>query len=138
MDDRYYGILAHDSARQRAAQACATYPDGYIVRIEPPTRNKAQNARLHAIFRDMSEQWQFMGRSWDRESLKRLMVDAFTQEMSMQGTPLQHAGGVIPSVDGRRFVQLGAQTAQFTVQEMSLFIDYLQAFCAENGVELHG
>lgn len=36
--------LVHAEARRRAADACQSAPDGFIVRITEPTRNLEQNA----------------------------------------------------------------------------------------------
>lgn len=103
-------------------------PEGYIVRIEPPTRNKAQNALMHCMIKDIAAQWTFLGRHWDPDDVKRLLVDSFAHVMREMGTPLKHDGHVVLSIDGKRTVQLGLQTADFLVSEMALFIDYLDAW----------
>jgi len=132
-EDRYYGVLAHASARKLAADACMTFPLDYIVRIEPPTRNKAQNAKMHAMIRDIAQQWMFQGRYWHADDMKRMLVDAFAKAKREMGEPLHHDGRVVPSLDGERVVQLGIQTADFTVKENSDFIEFLFAW----GAELH-
>ncbi len=128
MEDRYFGVLAHDEARRRAAQACMDWPEGHIVRIEPPTRNKAQNALMHCMIKDIAAQWTFLNRRWDQDDVKRLLVESFAHVMREMGTPLKHDGHVVLSIDGKRTVQLGLQTADFSVQEMSNFIEHLYAW----------
>ena len=48
MTERHRFILAHQPARQRALQAVAQAPDGYVVTVAEPTRSGDQNAALHA------------------------------------------------------------------------------------------
>ena len=48
MSDRLLFVLAHTEARKRAAQAVAEAPEGYVGRIEPPRRNRDQNAAMQA------------------------------------------------------------------------------------------
>ncbi len=127
-------ILAHSTARNRAMHAIAHAPDGYMVAITEPVRKDIQNARYHAMIGDISKQCTHIGRKWDLESFKRLLVDEFADEMRAAGTPLHHDGQVIPSLDGRRVVQLGIQTREFRVREAAQFIEFLIAYGAHHGV----
>ncbi len=110
-------------------------PSGWRVHCSPPVKRRAQEERYHAMIGDIARQHQFMGRHWDADDMKRLLVDAFAQAMRGAGTPLHHDGRVVPSLDGQRVVQLGIQTSEFYVAEASEFIEYLFAFGAEHGIE---
>lgn len=128
-------VVVNDAVRERcAAFIRAEVPDGWRITCKPQARKVEQNDRFHAMLSDIAKQWQFMGQSWHLEDVKRLMVDAFAEAMRQLGTPVHHDGRVIPSIDGKRVVQLGVQTREFYVGEASAFIDYLFAWGAENGI----
>lgn len=127
-------FLVHPTARSRAAEAVTRAPDGYMVVISEPTKKRIQEERYHAMLNDIAEQCAAMNQRWDAEDWKRLLVDDFAKEMRESGTPLHNDGRVIPSLDGRRVVQLGIQTRDFYVREASAFIEYLFAYGANNDV----
>lgn len=128
--------LVHDQARESAARFIREHaPKGWTVTCKPPVKRRIQEEKYHAMLGDIARQWEFMGRKWDADDMKRLMVDAFAEAMRQAGTPLHHDGRVVPSIDGQRVVQLGVQTRDFYVSEASEFIEYLHAFGAEHGIE---
>lgn len=127
--------LVHGEARRRAASYIVDEaPEGWRVTVKPQAKRRAQEERYHAMIGDIAKQWEFMGRNWHLEDMKRLMVDAFAEAMRQAGTPVHHDGRVIPSIDGLRVVQLGIQTSQFYVKEAAEFIEFLFAFGAEKGI----
>ena len=128
----YY--LVHDTARRLASAACLTAPDGYVMRLSEPKRKDIQSDKFHAMIGDIARQSEHIGRKWDADDMKRLLVDDFAEEMRLAGTPLHHDGRVAPSLDGRRIVQLGIQTRDFYVKEASAFIEYLYAQGTQYGV----
>lgn len=128
-------ILSHDLARRRAVAAVAEAPAGYVVTIKEPAKSRDQEERYHAMIGDIAKQVQFFGERWHQEDVKRLLVDAFAEVMRQAGTPLHHDGRVVPSLDGKRVVQLGMQTKKFLKSEAREFIEYLFAFGAEHGVQ---
>ncbi len=138
MSERRQFVLVHAQARAGAMQAIHTAPEGWVVEIKPPAKRREQEEKYHAMIGDIARQWRFMGRQWDRDSVKRLLIEAFAATMRAAGTPLRHDGSVVPSIDGQRVVQLGIQSRQFTVREASEFIEFLFAFGAEHGVEWSG
>lgn len=127
-------FLAHSTARNRAMHGVAHAPDGYMVTISEPTKKRVQEEKYHAMCGDFAKQATYIGRKWDTESWKRILVDQFSEEMRQAGMPIHQEGEVIPSMDGRRIVQLGIQTRTFYVKEASAFIEYLYAVGAELGV----
>ncbi len=137
MSQKQTFFLVHDTARARARQAVATAPAGHMVVISEPVKRRVQEEKYHAMIGDIARQCQHVGRNWDAESWKRLLVDAFADEMRAAGTPLHddHDGKVTPSIDGRRIVQLGIQTREFWVREASAFIEFLYAFGSDRQVQ---
>ena len=125
-------VLSHDTARRNAAQAVMDAPEGYVVRVEPANKSRDQEAMYHAIFADVARTRTFMGKKWDAETWKRLLVDAFARVKAEEGEPLQGHGQIVPNLDHSGFVQLGVQTRRFTKKQASEFIEFLHAWMAEN------
>lgn len=130
-DSKQIFVLGHDTARQRASRAVLIADQGSIVTIEPQRKSRDQEAMYHAIFGEISKTRTFMGRKWDLETWKRLLVDAFARVKAAEGEPIQGYGSMIPSLDGTGFVQLGVQTRRFTKAQASEFIEFLHAWMAD-------
>lgn len=108
--------------------------DGWLHCIMEPTKRRIQEEKYHAMIGDIAKQIEHIGRKWDADDMKRILVDEFAEEMRNAGTPLHHDSRVVPSLDGRRIVQLGIQTREFYVKEASQFIEFLYAFGSDRGV----
>lgn len=104
--------------------------------IRESTKKRVQEEKYHAQIADIASQYQFMGKKWCADDMKRFLVDAFERQMSILGTPLRSKGRICPSICGTGVVQLGIQTRAFTVAEASDFIEFLNYFAAEHGVVL--
>jgi hypothetical protein len=87
--------LVHPEARRRAVEAIQQAPDGYIVRITPPTRSLDQNAALWAMLGDVSKQVVWHGRKLDPEDWKHIF-SASLRKLD-----------VVPNLDNTGFVALG-------------------------------
>jgi len=101
-----------------------------VMTVEEENRSHDQNAKFHAIIADITKQAQHFGAKWDAESWKRFLIDQFATETGL------HASKIAPSLDGHRLVQLGLQSRKFTKDQASQFVDWLQAWCDEKGIEL--
>ena len=86
------------------------------------------------FYGDIARQVEHIGRKWEADDMKRLLIDEFADEMRAAGTPLHHDGRIVPSFDGRRIVQLGIQSRDFYVKEAAAFIEFLYAFGAARDV----
>lgn len=128
-------LLVHTTARQMARQAVENAPEGYACTIGPQTKRRAQEEKYHAMIADIARQCQYIGREWDAESMKRILIDEFALEMRQAGTPLQHDGSMIPSEDGRRVIWLGSPSSRFSTKEAGDFIEFLYAWGAARGIE---
>ncbi len=127
-------FLVHDQARRNAAAYCMEAPNGHMVVFSEPVKKRAQEEKYHAMIGEIAHQVEHVGRRWDADDMKRILIDEFAYEMRLAGTPLQHDGRVAPSFDGRRIVQLGIQSRNFTVGEAAQFIEFLYAFATPRGV----
>lgn len=116
--------LAHAEARQRARDAIAQAPDGYVVTIKPPTRSLEQNAALWALLTEFSErlEWPVNGAMvrMTPEEWKDVLTAAFRQESARLAMGL--TGGV---------VMLGSRTSKMDKRTFSEFLDFAQAVAAE-------
>ena len=134
MSDKRTFFLAHNLARRNAMRAVADAPEGYMVVISQPKKRRIQEEKYHAMIGDIARQTEYAGTRWHADDMKRILVDEFAEELRNQGTPLHHDSRVVPSENGRRVIQLGAQTAEFLVREASAFIEFLYAWGADRGV----
>jgi hypothetical protein len=101
------------------------------MEIKEASRANDQNDKFHAMIGDISKQAQHLGAKWDAEDWKRLLVDEFWKQQGIT------AGRVIPNLSGDGIVQLGMQTSKFDKNQASEFVEFLQAWAANNGVELN-
>jgi len=136
--DRKSFVLVHQLARQRAIDFVAQAPHGYVVVVTEPTKRRVQEEKYHAQIGDIAEQTTYAGREWDKDDMKRLLIDEFAQAMRDHGTPLRHDSRLVPSADGKRIIQLGVQSRQFSIKEASNFIEFLYAYGADRSVVWSG
>ena len=98
------------------------------LEIKPAKRSCPQNDKYHAMIAEIAQQAQHLGAKWSAEDWKRLLVDQFCKDAG-----ISH-GKVIPSLDSSGIVQLGFQTRDFTKEQASEFVEFLQVWGAEHGV----
>jgi hypothetical protein len=128
-------ILINDQVRKHCANYIMTQaPEGYVVKVIEQLKKREQEEKYHAMIGDISKQCEHVGRTWDLDDWKRILVDEFAEEMRMVGAPLHHDSRITPSIDGKRIVQLGIQTRDFYVNEAAQFIEYLYSFGADRSV----
>lgn len=107
-------------------------------------KSREQEEKYHAMIGDISRQMRYHGEKLDRESWKRLLVEAFVQIMretaqaENKPDPFGGQARLLMSLDGQRVVQLGVQTRRFRKDIASEFIEYLYAYGTENGVKFTG
>lgn len=115
--------LVHAEARQRAAQAVASAPDGYEVRIKPPTRSLDANAALWAMLADVSEQVVWYGQKLPAEDWKAIFTASLKRSK------------VVPGIDAGTFVVCGQSTSKMTKADFSDLLEVIAAFGAEHNVK---
>jgi hypothetical protein len=101
------------------------------LEVKDASRSDEQNRKYHAIFGDIAKQAEHCGSKWDAEDWKRMLVWQYCKEKQIE------AGKVVPSLDMTGIVQLGQQTRKFTKEQASEFVEFLLAWCANNGIELN-
>lgn len=103
-----------------------------VLEVRQESKTRDQEKLYHSIIGEIASQSQHLGAKWAGEDWKRLLVQKFCREIGLSG------GRVIPNLDGDGIVQLDFQTRKFTKEQATLFIEWLHAWCAENGVTVGG
>jgi len=101
-----------------------------VLKIEKPKKSREQEEMYHAMIGEIAKQAMHQGAKWDAESWKRLLVDKFCKEIGL------NTGMIISNLDNNGIVQLGFQTRRFTVEQGTMFIEFLYAWAANAGIDL--
>jgi hypothetical protein len=143
MDKKIYFIVDDGTRSNRAHiyhDGIKPAPAGYKVTIEEAAKSRDMECKYHAMCGDIAKVCTFMGRKWDLESWKRILIESFVQVMREEAIangkpdPFPEKGMSVPSLDGKRIVQLGVQSRGFSKSIGSEFISYLYAYGAEHDV----
>lgn len=116
-------VQAHRALMHAWVNAKALLLAGHrlVLEVRPETRSDAQNRRLWAMLRDISQQVDWYGQKLTDEEWK----DVFTASLKKQKA--------VPGLDGG-FVVCGQRTSKMTKAEMAELQELMEAFCAERGV----
>ena len=99
-----------------------------VLEVRPETRSDRQNRLLHALFADVAAQALWMGQKRTPAEWKVLFVSGHSVA-TKQGAEL------VPGLEGE-FLNLRESTARMGKARMASLLEYVMAWCAENGVEL--
>ena len=100
------------------------------VTIQRESKTRQQEKLYHKLIGKVATRCRHLNCIYNEEDWKRILVDAYLRETNQQ------SGQVIPNLDGTGVVQLGLQTRRFTKEQASEFVTWLEAWCANNGVEI--
>lgn len=99
-----------------------------VIEIRPESKTREQEKKYHSMIGKIAEQAKHLGSSWEKEDWKRLLIDKFARE-----TGRTH-GKIIPNLDKTGVVEVGIQSRKFSKSDGSEFIEWLNAWGAENGI----
>jgi hypothetical protein len=99
------------------------------VEIRPARRNTEQNALLHVLLTDVASKIEWAGKKRDAETWKRLMTAAW---LRARGESIE----VLPAIDGHGIDVVFRRTSSLTKSECAELITFIQAWAAQNGIEL--
>lgn len=129
MSERRRFVLAHTTARNGAADAVRSAPDGYVVEVRPPKRTLDQNAKFHAICEDMGRQGaMWAGKPRTAKEWKVLLVSGHAVATGEEAE-------VVTGLEGE-LVSIRESTADMGVRRGSSLIEYALAYCASNRISL--
>jgi hypothetical protein len=100
------------------------------IEIKQSKRSVEQNAMFHSMIDKIAKQMAAAGSTWTSDDWKRLLIDQWAHDTNRK------IGKVCPSLDGERIVQLGLQSHKFTTSESSEFIEFLNAWAADKGIDV--
>lgn len=138
MTDRRTFILREPVQAKQAINVAWAHAKGWLgagggdlmMEIKPLSKTRDQEEKYHAIIGEIAEQAQHLGAKWSADDFKRLLLDKFARE-----TGRTH-GKVIPNLDNTGVVEVGIQSRKFSRKDGAEFIEWLHAWCVDNGVEL--
>lgn len=116
--------LVHEEARKRAMDAVYKAPQGYVVRVSPPSRTLDQNAKLHAMITVITDTQEWDGEKLTKDQWKQLFVAGWMMATNRKIKNVRAIEGGMTSLYQR--------TSDLSVSEESELIDYIQAWMAEN------
>lgn len=91
-------------------------------------RNQEQNAKLHAMLTDISNQVEHYGKKWNVLIWKRLCTAAWLRE---EGENCE----MIPAIDGKGFDVIYEKTSHLGIKKCASLINWVQAFGDEHAVK---
>ena len=91
-------------------------------------RTNLQNALIHCLLTDISEQCDINGNKFDVVVWKRLCV---AQWLKDRGERPQ----IVPSLDGQEVVVIYEKTSKLNTRQMAEFVEWLYSYGAENNVK---
>lgn len=122
-------ILTNDAVRIHAIQGIKNAPDGYLVEIKPKNRSLEQNALLHVLIQKISSKVEWAGKKREVDTWKRLLIAGW---LRARGESIE----ILPSLDNHGIDVVFRHTSTLTIAEMSEFIEYIQAWAIEQGIQL--
>ncbi len=76
---------------------------------------------------DVAAQAEHNGRKYPADAWKLIFMAAIGREVQF-----------IPALDDKTFIPWGQSSSDLSRAEMTALIDFIDAWCAQNGVKLHG
>lgn len=100
-----------------------------VLEIRHETRSTRQNRLLHALFSDVSKQAEWMGKPRTPAEWKLIFV-------SGHSVATKQGAEVVPGLEGE-FLNLRESTAKMSKARMASLLEYVLAWCANNGIEFN-
>ena len=118
-------ILIDRARREQAKRYIDAAPDGYVVTVKEQRRSTEQSDRMWAMLGDIADA-KPGGREHTPEVYKALFMHAMGFEQRF-----------LHGLNGEPF-PAGFRSSRLTVRQMRDLMDFMEAWCAENGVILKG
>ncbi|MQB37645.1 hypothetical protein DXT97_12665 [Agrobacterium tumefaciens] len=122
MSTREAVIINTPADREKVVRWARGVSDGTIVEFRKSTRSHEQNAKMHAMLGEVSDQVVWYGQKLKVEDWKNMFTASLRK------------ASVVPGIDPGTVVPLGIHTSTMTIDEMSNMIELIYAFGAQNDV----
>lgn len=123
-------VLA-DAAKEANALIVSGVPAMIEVKEGERGRTNKQNALIHAMLTDISEQCDINGRKFDVVVWKRMCVAQWLKDRGER--PI-----IVPSLDGQEVVVIYEKTSKLNTRQMAELAEWLYAYGSENSVKWSG
>lgn len=124
---RHLLVIFTQKDRDRAYNYIRQAPVGTRVEFKAAKRSLPQNDLMWAMLTDISTQKDHHGRKYTPDQWKLIFLAAIGHEVQF-----------IPSLDGKAFIPWGQSSSDLSREEMTTLLDFMDAWCAQNRVTLHG
>lgn len=98
---------------------------GWRVEFKEPKRSDAQNDRMWEMLDRVSKRMDINGRKLTTEQWKCIFMKAMGKEAEF-----------LPTLDGSSFFPTGFRSSDLGIREMSDLQTFMEAWCAEKGVDI--
>ena len=122
MSTREAVVINTPADREKVVRWARGVSDGTIVEFRKSTRSHEQNAKMHAMLGEVSDQVVWYGQKLKVEDWKNMFTASLRK------------ASVVPGIDPGTVVPLGIHTSTMTIDEMSNMIELIYAFGAQNNV----
>lgn len=122
-----YGLTLDNPSRIASARAWLNraIERGWRVEFKEPTRTTAQNDRLWEMLGRISKRMDINGKRYSDDQWKCIFMKAMGKEVSF-----------LPTLDGQEFFPTGFRSSDLGVREMADMQTFMEAWCAERGVDI--
>ncbi|WP_049885993.1 recombination protein NinB [Taylorella asinigenitalis] len=121
--------LLNSDIKRNACNAIMQAPASYRCEIKERTRTLDQNAKLWAMLTEVSKQLQWQVNGELTYLTPSEWKDIFTASLN------QETNRIAKGLRGG-YVMLGLSTSKMTKSQMIELIEFISAFCAEQGVKI--
>ena len=124
-----YALVLDTPRRIEAAKAwfARAAQLGWRVEFKAPKRSDAQNDRFWELLGRVSKRMDIGGRKFSPEQWKCIYMKAMGKEAEF-----------LPTLDGASFFPTGFRSSDLSVREMADLQTFIEAQCAERGVDIWG
>ncbi|MGO4316666.1 recombination protein NinB [Agrobacterium sp. MCAB5] len=122
MSTREAVVINTPADREKVVRWARGVSDGTIVEFRKSTRSHEQNAKMHAMLGEVSDQVVWYGQKLKVEDWKNMFTASLRK------------ASVVPGIDPGTVVPLGIHTSSMTIDEMSNMIELIYAFGSQNDV----
>ncbi|MDF3607512.1 recombination protein NinB [Paracoccus sp. DMF-8] len=127
-----HAITIHADSREpqdraRLAHWCANVPTGYRVEFKEAKRSHEQNDRMWELLGRVSKRMTINGAKFQPEQWKAIFMQAMGRQVQ-----------VLPALDGSTWFPTGFRSSDLSVREMADLQTFIEAHCAEQGVDIWG
>lgn len=122
---RHALAVLSEADRQKAARWLAKMPLGWRIEFKEHKRTNEQNDRLWELLGRVSKRMDINGAKYRPDQWKCIFMKAMHRETEF-----------LPTLGGDGFFPSGFRSSDLTIREMADMQTFMEAWCAEKGVDI--